>query len=178
MLKLNCLINVFMKKKAILTYFTPLFIILGCIYAVMCYSRIADLNLAVNPMCKECFSPANTHAGCAIFIDNKILLVKDKKSKKWGFPAGKHEMGERAFQTAYRETLEETGLHVFIDDYLGEFKEQNFRLFRCNIIEDTKKHDNEIFESKFFSKDEVKKIIDSKTDARFLNQLEFVYKLF
>lgn len=166
-----------MKKSKYITYLTPLFIILCCIYAMMSYSKIARMDLAVNPTCKECFSVAKTHAGCAIFTKNKLLLVKDKKSKKWGFPAGSHEIGERAFQTAYRETLEETGFRTVIDDYIGEFKEQNFRLFKCNIIEDTKKHDNEIIERKFFSKIGIKKILDKK-EARFQNQLDFVYKNF
>ena len=165
-----------MKKKIAFVYLIPIFVAVYCIYTAMCYSRIAKLNLAVNPSCKKCFSPADTHAGCAIFLNKKLLLVRDKKSKKWGFPAGKHEMGERAFHTAYRETLEETGLRVVIDDYLGEFKEQNFSLFKCNVIEDTKQHDGEIFESKYFSQDELKKIIDEKTEARFVNQLEFIYK--
>ena len=168
----------FFKKNKILTYSTPLIVIFGCLYSVMCYSRIANMDLAVNPMCKECFSPAKTHAGCAVFLDKKILLVRDRESKKWGFPAGTHEIGERAFQTAYRETLEETGLRTFIDDYIGEFKKQNFRLFKCNIIEDTKKHDNEILEFKYFSKNELKQIVDNKTSASFLNQLEFVYENF
>ena len=167
-----------MKKSKYITYLTPLFIILGCIYAAMSYARIARMDLAVNPTCKKCFSTAKTHAGCAIFANNKLLLVRDKESKKWGFPAGSHEMGERAFQTAYRETLEETGFRTVIDDYIGEFKEQNFRLFKCNIIEDTKKHDNEIIERKFFSKIEIKKILDNKKEARFQNQLDFIYKNF
>ncbi len=165
------------KKKKIFTYATPLLVILGCIYMAMCYSRIAKMDLAVNPVCKECFSTAKTHAGCAIFSDKKILLVRDKKSRKWGFPAGTHELGERAFQTAYRETLEETGLRVFMEDYIHEFKEQNFRLFKCNIIEDTKKHDNEILEFKFFSKNELKQVLNDKK-ARFFNQLKFLYDNF
>ena len=167
-----------MKKSKFFVYSTPLLVVFGCSYAIMSYSRIARMDLAVNPMCKECFSPAKTHAGCAIFSsDKKILLVRDKKSKKWGFPAGTHEMGERAFQTAYRETLEETGLRVVINDYINEFKGQNFRLFKCNVIEDTKKHDNEIVEFNYFSKQSLKKIID-QNGARFSNQLKFVYKNF
>jgi len=167
------------KKSKITTFLTTLLIAFGsAVYVIMCYSRIADLDLAVNPTCKECFSPAKTHAGCVIFVNKKMLLVRDKKSKKWGFPAGTHEMGERAFQTAYRETLEETGLRTFIDDYIGEFKEQNFRLFKCKIIEDTKQHDNEIMEYKFFTKDELRKIAFNKEKARFSNQLKFIYKNF
>ena len=167
-----------MKHIKTIVYTASLIGVGFCAYTAMCYSRIAHMNLSVNPSCQECFSPANTHAGCAIFNNKKIFLVRDRKSKKWGFPAGKHDTGERAFQTAYRETLEETGFRVVIDEYLAEFAKQNFRLFKCNVIEDTGKRDNEILEFRYFNKEELGKIIKDKKDARFVNQLEFIYNNF
>lgn len=48
----------------------------------------------------------------------KILVVKNKNSKTWGFPKGHVELGETEHQTALREVYEETGLHVrFIDGF-------------------------------------------------------------
>ena len=163
-----------MKKKKVLRFSTLLFVFGFFAYAFMSYARIARLDLSVNPRCKECFSPAKNHAGCLISVEGKILLVRDKVSKKLGFPAGHHEFGERAFQTAYRETLEETGLRVVLESYVTEFAGENFRLFKCNVIEDTGKHDNEIMEVKYVSQDELKAVIDSG-DARFTNQLEYVH---
>ena len=42
----------------------------------------------------------------------KYLLIKNKRSAHWGFPKGHIEMGESEEETAYREVLEETGLHI------------------------------------------------------------------
>lgn len=44
----------------------------------------------------------------------RYLLVKNKRSAHWGFPKGHVEMGENDFQTASREVLEETGIHINI----------------------------------------------------------------
>jgi len=48
----------------------------------------------------------------------KILIVKNRNSKTWGFPKGHVEFGENEYQTALREVYEETGLHVrFINGF-------------------------------------------------------------
>ena len=167
-----------MNRKGITILSFLLFVVFILLFFGLSYLRILRMDVKADPECTECFSFSKTHAGCAIFVDNKLLLVRDKGSKKLGFPAGTHEFGERAFQTAYRETLEETGYIVFIDDFVKEFPNENFRLFKCNIIEDTKKHDNEIMEYKFVSKEELKDIIDNKKDARYLNQLQHIYSVF
>lgn len=52
---------------------------------------------------------------CGIILSDsnlqQVLLVKGKKSQKWGFPKGHMELGESEEQTAVRELLEETGIH-------------------------------------------------------------------
>jgi len=42
----------------------------------------------------------------------RFLLIKNRRSAHWGFPKGHVENYETAEQTARREVLEETGLHV------------------------------------------------------------------
>lgn len=42
----------------------------------------------------------------------RFLLIKNCRSAHWGFPKGHVEDGENAEQTARREVLEETGLHI------------------------------------------------------------------
>lgn len=42
----------------------------------------------------------------------EYLLIKNKRSEHWGFPKGHIEEGETEQQTARREVLEETGLHI------------------------------------------------------------------
>ena len=52
--------------------------------------------------------------GCIIIKDNKVLLVKG--GSFWGFPKGHIEENETELQTALRETKEEVGLDVKIDE--------------------------------------------------------------
>ena len=58
-------------------------------------------------------------AGYGVVIDNgKILLVKVKQSGKYFFPGGEIEIGETIEQAIKRETMEETGLKVKVEDFL------------------------------------------------------------
>lgn len=58
--------------------------------------------------------------GAVIFRDingaRRFLLIKNKRSSHWGFPKGHIEKGETKLDTAKREVLEETGLHISIFD--------------------------------------------------------------
>lgn len=48
----------------------------------------------------------------------RFLLIKNKRSANWGFPKGHMERGENEKETAYREVLEETGIHArFLPDF-------------------------------------------------------------
>ncbi len=44
----------------------------------------------------------------------RFLLIKNKRSTNWGFPKGHIENGETKEETAKREVLEETGIHINI----------------------------------------------------------------
>lgn len=58
--------------------------------------------------------------GAVVFRDIRgevrYLLIKNKRSAHWGFPKGHIEIGESKTETAYREVLEETGIHINIID--------------------------------------------------------------
>ncbi|MCL2144959.1 MAG: NUDIX domain-containing protein [Endomicrobia bacterium] len=64
--------------------------------------------------------------GAVIYkIDNNgplFLLIKSKRSGRWGFPKGHIEEGETGIETAKREIFEETGIKdiKFIDGFTEE----------------------------------------------------------
>ena len=70
--------------------------------------------------------------GAVVYRDIKgevrYLLIKNRRSAHWGFPKGHIEPGETKQQTAVREVLEETGIHVkLIDGFesISKYKIQN-----------------------------------------------------
>ncbi len=46
--------------------------------------------------------------------EKRFLLIKNKRSNHWGFPKGHIEQGETEEETAKREVLEESGIHIRI----------------------------------------------------------------
>ena len=70
------------------------------------------------PHTLECLYESS--CGAVVFRDiggiRKYLLIKNKRSNHWGFPKGHIERGETKPETAKREVLEETGLHINIID--------------------------------------------------------------
>ena len=77
------------------------------------------------PHTLECLYESS--CGAVVFRDvggiRKYLLIKNKRSNHWGFPKGHIERGETKPETAKREVLEETGLHInIIDGYSSEYK--------------------------------------------------------
>ena len=45
-----------------------------------------------------------------------VLLIKNRYTDFWSFPKGHVEAGENEYQTAIRETREETGIEVKIEN--------------------------------------------------------------
>ncbi|MFY9378762.1 MAG: NUDIX hydrolase, partial [Acutalibacteraceae bacterium] len=63
--------------------------------------------------------------GAVVFrtIDDEtnFLIIKNKRSAHWSFPKGHVERGETFEETACREVLEETGLHIeLIPNFITE----------------------------------------------------------
>jgi 8-oxo-dGTP pyrophosphatase MutT (NUDIX family) len=69
--------------------------------------------------------------GAVVFRDIKgdirYLLIKNKRSAHWGFPKGHIEPGETKTQTAFREVLEETGIHINIFDGFESISQYKIR---------------------------------------------------
>ncbi len=69
-------------------------------------------------------SPNTVFAGGAVcwkVVDGevRILLVHRTQHKDVSLPKGKVDPGETLAETAQREILEETGLHITLGPYLG-----------------------------------------------------------
>ena len=69
-------------------------------------------------------------AGCAVQVGERVLMVRDIWSRRWGLPGGGYDLGETARQTAERETYEETGLRVVAEELLWT-SPGNFAVYRC-----------------------------------------------
>ncbi len=85
-------------------------------------------------------------AGCLIINEEgMILLVKEAKDWYWKIPSGKIDGDESLEECARRETKEETGIEVEIEEFFNaydfEFKNRNFRLnvYKAKIIDGTPK---------------------------------------
>lgn len=60
----------------------------------------------------------------------RYLLIKNRRSSNWGFPKGHMEDGETPEDTAKREVLEETGIHINI---LPDFSSKSEYLIQNRI---------------------------------------------
>lgn len=171
-----------MKKKIIFSLFLfAVFVLSGFVISNSKQEQdFLTTHIHINLNCKGCLTQRKTNAGCAIFNDGKLLLVKHRFNGKWGFPGGRDKLdGELAFQTAYRETKEETGMIVSIEELIAEFK-NNFRLYKCDILKDTNKIDKtEIVEIKFFSKEEIADMMQHRRkEIRYEHQFDILYSQF
>ena len=63
-------------------------------------------------------------AGIILINDNKDFLLLNYPSKHWDFVKGKMEEGETEYETALRETNEETGINdvKFVDGFREEIE--------------------------------------------------------
>lgn len=80
--------------------------------------------------------------GCIIKVANEILIAKPFQNKYWNLPKGKMEVGETEFETAVRETYEESNIDVsnaqYVTDlYRGEYlRDKDLHMFLVKL--DTK----------------------------------------
>ncbi|MFH9071500.1 NUDIX hydrolase [Streptomyces alboflavus] len=49
----------------------------------------------------------------------RLLLIHKTDNDLWALPGGGHDIGERIGDTAVREVLEETGIHVKLENIVG-----------------------------------------------------------
>ncbi|MGI9283681.1 MAG: NUDIX hydrolase [Endozoicomonas sp.] len=95
----------------------------------------ADTQTASCPYQDRQETPAN--AGCLMTHDGKVAIVTQRLSGQYNLPGGASDNSETSSCTAMRETEEETGHQVTVEELLKEF-DNGFRLYACTSNEPTK----------------------------------------
>jgi ADP-ribose pyrophosphatase YjhB (NUDIX family) len=109
----------------------------ACLLLLVCLEG-APLLAQGAPECRVAPGSESTrqgNAGCIIKIDNKMLIVRHRKTGKLSPPAGTAKKGETAQCTAHRETWEETGVEVRVGRLLMSSDDQ-FHLFHCLAVDE------------------------------------------
>ena len=106
-------------------------------------------------------------AGALIIRDGKILFQRRADNGKWGLVGGLLEMNETYEEAALREVLEETGLEVRLDSFLGIFHNHHMvwrngdaahvisAMYTAEIVSGEPRIDEESYELRFFGRDEI-----------------------
>jgi 8-oxo-dGTP pyrophosphatase MutT (NUDIX family) len=105
----------------------------------------------------------------------EIVLLHRRSPRLWALPKGTPDAGETIAETALRETREETGLEVVVDEPLGEIryffvrgstrfnKTVHFFLMRP-VGGSTDDHDAEFDEVRWFGVDEALALMTHRTE--------------
>jgi ADP-ribose pyrophosphatase YjhB (NUDIX family) len=117
-------------------------------------------------------------------VKKRVLLCHRRDLNVWNLPGGGMEPGELPTETAIRETLEETGLHVKIERLVGVYSkpDKNDMVFVFTAIPEsgelTLNHEADqlaYFKVNKFPKNTIPKHVDRVTDA-LLNLPEPVFR--
>ena len=138
----------------------------------------------INKNCTTCINDRKGNAGCVISKDNKILLVRYRRTNQISLPGGFRDYRHRDTFVASEEMRNALGYIISIEDvikdfnhFLGLSRDSNFRLYKCNIIQKTKKTNKKIIEEYWVDKNKLKEKLNSDEIA-FKKELQFVYDKF
>jgi len=101
----------------------------------------------------------------AVFRDDKLLMVREKRDDGWTMPGGWVDVGDYPAAAAEREVWEESGFEVKARKLIGvydanrvapmEFYHAYKLVFLCDILGGEARTSNETSEVEFFSQDEI-----------------------
>lgn len=130
-------------------------------------------------VCPECgyihFTDPKVGVGVLVAHEGKILLVRrtmNPERGKWSIPAGFLDHGDDPQATAIRETLEETNLHVAIEELLDVYHNPPqqggasiFILYRARLLGGQLRPGDDADAAAFFAPDELPEIAFASTRA-------------
>ena len=136
------------------------------------YEMLARGQSYSMPRVKDFFRHEVKHATpkvdvrAAVFIENKILLVKEISDSKWTVPGGWADVGETPSEAIAREVVEESGYQVKVTKLLAVYDKRKHlhppqpfyvykRIFECEIIGGRPAHSDETNGVEFFGVDEL-----------------------
>jgi ADP-ribose pyrophosphatase YjhB (NUDIX family) len=102
----------------------------GYAYCPRCATPLETRRVGDKPRraCSSCgfiyFTDPKVGVGALVVEDGKLLLVRRRmmpEAGRWSLPAGFVDRGENPREVAVRETREETGLEVSIEDLLDVY---------------------------------------------------------
>ena len=152
-------------------------------YIVNDIKKAIDFGEGKNGYNIECLY--ETSCGAVVFKMEdgirKFLLIRNKRSAHWGFPKGHVEPGETEEETAIREVLEETGLHIEIlpgfvkkSDYTIQGKiEKSVSIFLASTEEsDYTLQEEEIEEGGWFDFEQALATLNYDNDKMILHEVK------
>jgi ADP-ribose pyrophosphatase YjhB (NUDIX family) len=118
---------------------------------------------AICPACQTIHyeNPLNV-VGTVPWLDDRILLCKRNIEPRWGkwtLPAGFMELGETTREGAQRETVEEAGAHIQLEDLFTVLSVprvgQVHLFYRARLLSDRFDPGHETIEARLFSESEI-----------------------
>ena len=87
------------------------------------------------------FRPKVHGAYCLLYVDDKVLVIKNSYKDFWTIPCGMIDRGETPLEAAAREVKEEVGIFLTHDQMLfrkvilntSEYKKDHIHLFECRL---------------------------------------------
>ena len=122
----------------------------------------------------------------AVFLEERVLLVKEPGDGGWSIPGGWADVGESPSETAARETLEESGYRVRPVRLLAAYDRDRHRhppipyhvyklVFLCEVLDDTPSPDVDTDGVGFFGEQDLPELSVSRVTpaqiSRFFQQL-------
>ncbi|WP_370011030.1 NUDIX domain-containing protein [Nocardiopsis sp. LDBS0036] len=115
-------------------------------------------------------------AGAVIREDGRMLVIKRRDNGNWEPPGGVLELDETPEEGVAREVLEETGVHVEVDQLTGVYKNMARGIialvFRCTPSRGKERPTSEATAVKWLGPEEITKHMGSVYAIRLLDALE------